>query len=56
MDHANRFKILSARLQHAFGHAPVRQFGYAAAIHVQLLPGPLRHYRRAPAQGRSVVP
>jgi hypothetical protein len=43
VDHADRFKVLSARLQHAFGHAPVRQLGYAAAIHVQLLPGPLRH-------------
>ncbi|MGH2868035.1 MAG: glycosyltransferase family 39 protein [Solirubrobacteraceae bacterium] len=42
LDHANRFKVLSARLEHAFGNAPIRQLGYAAAIHVQLLPGPLK--------------
>jgi mannosyltransferase len=41
-DHLKRFKVLSARLEHAFGDAPVRTLGYAAAIHVQLLPGPLK--------------
>ena len=30
---------LRARLEQAFGHAPTRTFGYASAIHIQLLPG-----------------
>ena len=34
-----RFLALRARLQRAFGHARVIQLGYAAAIHIQLLPG-----------------
>ena len=37
--HMARFHQLRARLEQQFGTAPVRQFGYAAAIHVQLLPG-----------------
>ncbi|MGB9185081.1 MAG: glycosyltransferase family 39 protein [Solirubrobacteraceae bacterium] len=41
-EHFARFKVLSARLEHAFGDAPVRKLGYAAAIHIQLLPGPLK--------------
>ncbi|HEY5188413.1 MAG TPA: glycosyltransferase family 39 protein [Solirubrobacteraceae bacterium] len=41
LDHLNRFKTLAARFELAFGSAPVRQLGYAAAIHIQLLPGPL---------------
>jgi mannosyltransferase len=41
-EHFMRFKVLSARLEHAFGNAPVRKLGYAAAIHIQLLPGPLK--------------
>ncbi len=39
-EHFQRFKVLSARLEHAFGNAPVRKLGYAAAIHIQLLTGP----------------
>lgn len=34
-----RFKQLEARLEHAFGRGHIRQFGYASAIHVQLLSG-----------------
>ncbi len=37
-----RYVTLDARLQRAFGHAPIKSFGYASAIHVQLLPGPNR--------------
>lgn len=43
VDHHARFVALRRRLEAAFGHAPVEQLGYAAAIHIQLLPGPLRH-------------
>lgn len=42
IDHRTRFLALRQRLEAAFGHAPVEQLGYAAAIHIQLLPGPLR--------------
>lgn len=42
IDHRTRFLALRRRLEAAFGHAPVEQLGYAAAIHIQLLPGPLR--------------
>lgn len=31
-----RFETLRARLERAFGHAPIVQLGYAAAIHIQL--------------------
>ncbi|MGA9856950.1 MAG: glycosyltransferase family 39 protein [Solirubrobacteraceae bacterium] len=41
-----RFRRLDSDLQAAFGAAPVQKYGYASAIHVQLLPG----------QGRRVVP
>ena len=41
-DHRARSSSLRRRLEAAFGHAPVEQLGYAAAIHVQLLPGPVR--------------
>jgi len=34
-----RFLALRARLERAFGHARVMQLGYAAPIHIQLLPG-----------------
>ncbi|HEY2202699.1 MAG TPA: hypothetical protein VGH56_12500, partial [Solirubrobacteraceae bacterium] len=34
-----RFLALRARLERAFGRAPIVQLGYAAAIHIQLLPG-----------------
>jgi mannosyltransferase len=34
-----RFKQLQARLERAFGRGHTRQFGYASAIHVQLLLG-----------------
>jgi len=34
-----RFRRLGAELQRAFGHAKVKQYGYASAVHVQLLPG-----------------
>jgi mannosyltransferase len=34
-----RFAQLQARLVHAFGRGRTRQFGYASAIHVQLLTG-----------------
>jgi mannosyltransferase len=38
---ANRalFRRLGGELQRAFGHAKVKQYGYASAVHVQLLPG-----------------
>jgi uncharacterized membrane protein len=38
---ANRagYLRLDARLEHAFGAAPIRQYGYASPIHVQLLTG-----------------
>ena len=32
-----RYVTLRERLTRQFGHAPIKQFGYAAAIHVQLL-------------------
>jgi hypothetical protein len=32
-----RYVQLRGRLTHAVGHAPIKQFGYAAAVHVQLL-------------------
>ncbi len=35
-----RYVQLRGRLAAAFGHAPIKQFGYAAAVHVQLLAGP----------------
>ena len=34
-----RFQWLDSELQSMFGSAPVQQYGYASAIHVQLLPG-----------------
>ncbi len=37
-----RFLALRAKLERAFGHAPIVQLGYAAAIHIQLLPGRTR--------------
>ncbi len=37
-----RFLALQTRLELAFGHGQTRQFGYASAIHVRLLPG---HHR-----------
>jgi mannosyltransferase len=41
LNHLARFKTLTARLEHAFGSASVRQLGYAAAIHIQLLADPV---------------
>jgi mannosyltransferase len=41
-DHRARFLSLRGRLEDAFGHARIDQLGYAAAIHIQLLPGPVR--------------
>ncbi len=38
-----RFETLQTRFEHAFGRGHTRQFGYASAIHVRLLPG----HRRA---------
>ncbi len=38
-NHAH-YLTLEARLQRVLGRAPIKQFGYASAIHVQLLPGP----------------
>ncbi len=35
-----RYVSLRGRLTDAFGHAPIKQFGYAAAVHVQLLARP----------------
>jgi hypothetical protein len=32
-----RYVELRERLTRQFGHAPIKQFGYAAAVHVQLL-------------------
>jgi mannosyltransferase len=37
-----RFLQLQGRLEHAFGKGVTKQFGYASAIHVRLLPGPRR--------------
>jgi hypothetical protein len=34
-----RWLTLRAELERTYGRAPVKQFGYASAIHVQLLPG-----------------
>lgn len=42
VDHRIRFLTLRKRLEDVFGHARVHQLGYAAAIHIQVLPGPLR--------------
>jgi len=46
-----RFLRLRARLDRAFGPGGVKQFGYAGAIHVQLLPGADRPRVRARARG-----
>ena len=58
---ANRalFAQLGAELERAFGHAKVKQYGYASAIHVQLLPGIQsgllqRHVRRQGRRGPGV--
>ncbi len=50
-----RFLALRVRLERAFGHARVQQLGYAAAIHIQLLPGRPRRAVRAAglSRGRS---
>jgi hypothetical protein len=44
---------LAAELQRRFGAGPVRKYGYASIIHVQLMPGARG---RSAAQGRSVKP
>jgi mannosyltransferase len=44
---------LAAQLQRRFGAGPVRKYGYASVIHVQLMPGARG---RSGAQGRSVKP
>jgi hypothetical protein len=38
---ANRARFLTLRgdLERVYGRAPIKQLGYASAIHVQLLPG-----------------
>jgi hypothetical protein len=50
--HMARFHQLRARLERQFGTAAVRQFGYAAAIHVQLLPGRGRLRVSASSRGK----
>jgi hypothetical protein len=50
--HMARFHELRARLERQFGTAAVRQFGYAAAIHVQLLPGRGRLRVSASSRGK----
>jgi mannosyltransferase len=45
--HRARWFALAAELQRRFGSGPVRKYGYASVIHVQLMPG---------AHGRSVKP
>lgn len=49
-----RWLTLRARLESVFGRAPVRQFGYAAVIHVQLMAArhPPRRRVRGAASGR----
>jgi mannosyltransferase len=37
--HRARFEQLQSRLERAFGRGHTRQFGYASAIHVRLMPG-----------------
>jgi mannosyltransferase len=37
--HRARWRALDARLEARFGTAPIRSYGYASTIHVQLLPG-----------------
>ena len=37
--HRAGYYRLDAELERMFGHAPTAKFGYAAVIHVQLLPG-----------------
>jgi hypothetical protein len=34
-----RFQKLRSDLERVYGRAPIQKFGYASAIHVQLLPG-----------------
>jgi mannosyltransferase len=48
-----RWFALAAELQRRFGAGPVRKYGYASVIHVQLMPGA---HGRSAAQGRSVKP
>jgi hypothetical protein len=48
-----RWFALAAELQRRFGAGPVRKYGYASIIHVQLMPGA---HGRGAAQGRSVKP
>jgi hypothetical protein len=50
--HRARWFALAGELQRRFGSGPVRKYGYASIIHVQLMPGA----RRRVAQGRSVKP
>ena len=45
--HRAQWFRLAGELQRRFGSGPVRKYGYASVIHVQLMPG---------AQGRSVKP
>jgi 4-amino-4-deoxy-L-arabinose transferase-like glycosyltransferase len=37
--HLRTFNRFRGELEHAFGHGPVKTYGYASAIHVRLLPG-----------------
>jgi 4-amino-4-deoxy-L-arabinose transferase-like glycosyltransferase len=46
-----RYQELRAELERTYGRAPIKKFGYASAIHVQLLTG-----LRSGRQGRSVSP
>jgi mannosyltransferase len=45
--HRARWLRLAGELQRRFGSGPVRKYGYASVIHIELMPGP---------QGRSVKP
>ena len=47
------FFALRAELERAYGPASVKQFGYAAAIHVQLMPGRARLRAAASSRERS---
>ena len=49
-----RFRQLRARLERVFGRAKAKQFGYASAVHVELLPGAGRVFAvaRVSAAGR----
>ena len=51
--HRARWFRLAGELRRRFGSGPVRKYGYASVIHVELMPGARRRQGR---QGRSVKP